>query len=39
MHLSKGVCREGPFVERHAADAERIGEILVGARTVAIDGY
>jgi hypothetical protein len=38
-HQSKSACREGPFVQRDAADAKWIGEVLVGARTVAIDGY
>src|SRR5208282_791214 len=38
-HLPKSACGDGPFVKRGAADTERIGEILAGARTVAIEGY
>ena len=37
-HLSKGARAEDPFVQRHAADAQWIDEILVGAGTVAIEG-
>src|SRR5580704_15840765 len=29
-HLSKSTCREGPFVQRDAADAKWVGEVLIG---------
>ncbi len=37
-HLSKGACAEDPFVQRRAADAQWIDEILIGAGAVAIEG-
>jgi hypothetical protein len=38
-HLLKSSGGEDPFVQRHAANAEWIVEILAGACTVAIQGY
>jgi hypothetical protein len=35
---SKSTGREDPFVQRNAADAKWIREVLVGASTVAIEG-
>ena len=35
----KAACAEDPLVHRHAADAERILEALVGAGAVAVEGY
>jgi hypothetical protein len=37
-HPLKSTGREGPFVQRHAADTKRIIEVLVGPSTVAIEG-
>jgi hypothetical protein len=38
-HLLKRSGGEGPFVQRYAADTERIVEILVGAGAIAVEGY
>src|SRR5262249_27741275 len=37
-HLLEGAGAESPLVQRHAADAERIVERLVGPGAVAVDG-
>jgi len=38
MHLLEGAGGEDPFVQRQAADANWVGEILMGAGTVAVEG-
>src|SRR5271167_4596067 len=37
-HPFERLGRESPFVQRNAADSERVSEILAGASSVAIDG-
>ena len=39
VHPAERAGREGPFVQRHAADAERVLEALVGAGAVAVDRH
>ena len=38
VYLLKRSGGEGPLVQRHAADTERVGEVLMGASAVAIEG-
>ena len=38
VYLLKRSSGEAPLVQRHAADTERVGEVLMGASAVAIEG-
>jgi hypothetical protein len=38
-HPAKGTGGEGPLVQCHAADAERVLEVLIGASAEAVEGY